>query len=137
MKQALISAVVAAGVALVALQIGGLAGDDDEIAERLANHEALVNKFKPTVLSFTMENIEDSIVNGARYSGEEPKLLVDAENSICYLTTVQFKAMQGPEDSNICSVEIDEFTGYWQVTATVEEGSVSEARCNARCLVWE
>ena len=69
MKQALISAVVAAGVALVALQIGGLAGDDDEIAERLANHEALVNKFKPTVLSFTMENIEDSIVNGARYSG--------------------------------------------------------------------
>ena len=138
MKQALLSAIVAAVVAVVVILIaGGAGGDVDRLADELSNHEALVTKFSPTVLSFTVDNVEDSIVDGTRYTGVYSKLLVSAENSICYLTKVQFKAMQGPDDSNICSVEIDEFTGHWQVNATIEEGSVSEARCNAGCLIWD
>jgi len=122
-NQALLSALVAAVVAVVVLQVG--AGSDDD------------STAGPTVLNFTMENIEDSIVNGARYPGAEQKLLVDAENSICFLTKVHFKAMQGPEDASTCSIELDEFTGFWQVSAIVDEGSTSEVRCNGRCLVWE
>jgi hypothetical protein len=138
MKQALISAAVAAVVAVVAIQFGSPGGRNvDQIAEELAGHEAMVNAFSPTVLSFDVDNVEDSIVDGTRYTGVYSKLLVDAENSVCYLTKVAFKAMQGPQDSNICSVEIDAFTNHWQVSATVEEGATSEARCNASCLVWE
>jgi hypothetical protein len=137
MKQALLSAVVGAVVAVVAIQIGGAGGNVDQLAEELANHEALVSKFSPTLLSFSMDEVQDSIVDGTRYTGSYSKLLVDAENSVCFLTKAQFKAMQSPEDSNICSIELDEFTGHWQVTATVEEGATSEARCNAGCLIWE
>ena len=137
MKQALLSGLVGAVVAVVAMQIGGAGGDVDQLAAELANHESLVSKFSPRVLSFNMDEVQDSIVNGAQYTGSYSKLLVDAENSVCFLTKAQFKAMQNPEDSNICSIEIDEFTGHWQVTATVEEGGSSEARCNAGCLVWE
>ncbi len=126
MKQALISALVAAVVAILAVGLAGTLGDGS--ADAVANAR---------VLSFTMEGIEDSIVNGERYNGVYSQLLTHSDNSICYLTRVQFKAMQAPEDSNICSIELDEFTGHWQVSATVEEGGGSEARCNARCLVWE
>ena len=124
MKQVLISAVVAAVVAVVVIQSGSLGGDG-------------VNQSTPIVLSYTPEVLNDAIVDGTRYTGEYSQLLVDAENSICYLTKVQFKAMQEQEDSNICSVEVDEFTGFWEVNSTIEEGGTSEARCNARCLVWE
>jgi hypothetical protein len=122
MKQVLVSAVVAAVVTIAVVQIGGGIADID---------------FSPTVLSFTVDNIEDSIVDGSRYTGVYSKLLVSAENSVCYLTKVQFRGIESPDDSNICSIELDDFTGHWQVNATVEEGSVSEARCNASCLIWE
>jgi len=124
MKQVLISAVVAAVVAVVVIQSGSFGGGG-------------VNQSEPLVLSYTPEILNDAIVDGTRYTGVYSQLLVDAENSICYLTKVQFKAMQGPEDSNICSIEVDEFTGFWQVVSTIEEGGTSEARCNASCLVWE
>ena len=40
-------------------------------------------------------------------------------------------------DVDITAIEIDDFTGFWQLIATVDEGSRSEVRCNARCLTWE
>jgi hypothetical protein len=91
----------------------------------------------PLTLSYTTELVEDAWVNGARTTGLDHKPLVHADNSICYLTRVQIKGVQGPEDSSICRVEIDDFTGFWEVIAEVEEGGKSEVRCNARCLVWE
>ncbi len=127
MKQVLVSALVAAVVAVVTVLVAGALGGGDP-------SDAVSN---PRVLSFTMEGIEDSIVDGQRYNGVYSQLLSHSDNSICYLTKIQFRAMQGPEDSNICSIELDEFTGHWQVSATIEEGGGSEARCNARCLVWE
>ncbi len=138
MKQTFVAAAVAAVVAMLTVQFAPrVGGDIDGLAAQLASHDTLVAEFSPTVLSFPMENFEDSTVDGTRYTGVYSKLLTDAENSVCYLTKVHFRAMQGPNDSNMCSVELDEFTGHWQVSATVDEGSVSEARCNASCLVWE
>jgi hypothetical protein len=124
MKQALISALVAAVVSIGAWQIMNLAHDDG--ATEAATLPAL---------RYTEALVEDGWV--ARAPGTDEKPLERASNSICYLTKIELKGIQGPEDSSSCAIGIDEFTGFWQVTAAVGEGGRSEVRCNARCLVWE
>ena len=81
--------------------------------------------------------VEDGWVNAARTPGADRKPLAHAGNSICYLTKIEIRGIQGPADANACTIDVDEFTGFWQVTASVEEGGSSEVRCNAQCLVWE
>jgi hypothetical protein len=85
----------------------------------------------------TDELIEDGWVDATRAAGADQKPLEHAANSICFLTKIEIKGVQGPEDANSCAIGVDEFTGYWQVTAEVAEGGHSQVRCNARCLVWE
>ena len=129
MKQILICALVA--IAVVGIwEVVEVEGDADEI---VATGPA------PTApaLRYTDELIEDGWVSAARGAGADLKPLEHASNSICFLTKIEIKGVQGPEDANSCSIDIDEFTGYWQVTAAVAEGGKSEVRCNARCLVWE
>ncbi|HEX7082392.1 MAG TPA: hypothetical protein VF329_15395 [Gammaproteobacteria bacterium] len=141
MKQVVVSGVVAAVVSFLVLEIGERTRDEpideDVLAEHLAAHPLIAERLDGPSLTYTDELIQDGWVNGARAPGAEHKPLAPAESSICYLTKVQIKGIQGPEDSSSCSIGIDDFTGYWQVTAAVEEGSRSEVRCNARCLVWE
>jgi hypothetical protein len=122
MKQVLISALVAAAVSAVvwyALQSG--VGVAEPAAAPTFRH--------------TDELVEDGWV--ARGPGADQKPLERAANSICYLTKVEIKGIRGPEDASSCAIGIDDFTGFWQVTAAVAEGGQSEIRCNARCLVWE
>jgi hypothetical protein len=88
-------------------------------------------------LSYTDELVEDVWINAARTAGDDHRALTDAENSICFITKIEIKGIQGPGDANSCAMQIDEFTGFWDLVATVEEGGRSEIRCNARCLVWE
>lgn len=85
----------------------------------------------------TDELIEDGWVDASRTAGADQKPLEHSSNSVCFLTKIEIKGVQGPEDANSCVIGIDEFTGYWQVTAEVAEGGHSAVRCNARCLVWE
>ena len=85
----------------------------------------------------TDELIEDGWVDATRTAGADQKPLEHSANSICFLTKIEIKGVQGPEDANSCTIGVDEFTGYWQVTAEVAEGGHSAVRCNARCLVWE
>lgn len=125
MKQALISALVAAAVSIGAWQIMNAAGGADA-----------ADATPPTpVLRYTDELVEDGWV--ARAPGADQKPLEAASSSICYLTKIEIKGIRGPEDGSSCAIGIDEFTGFWQVTATVADGGQSEVRCNARCLVWE
>jgi hypothetical protein len=88
-------------------------------------------------LSFTDALVEDVWINGARQAGDDHRALTDADHSICFITKIEIKGVQGPEDANSCVMQIDDFTGFWDLVATVEEGGQSEVRCNARCLVWE
>ena len=88
-------------------------------------------------LTYTDALVEDVWVNGARTAGDDHRVLTDADNSICFVTKIEIKGIQGPEDSSSCAMQIDDFTGFWDLVATVEEGGQSEIRCNARCLVWE
>jgi hypothetical protein len=128
MKQALISALVAAVVSIGAWQVMNLAHDDGAT-------EGAAPTAAPPALRYTDALVEDGWV--ARAPGTDEKPLERASNSICYLTKIELKGIQGPEDSSSCAIGIDEFTGFWQVTAAVGEGGRSEVRCNARCLVWE
>ena len=133
MRQILVSAVVAA-VVCVSLFLAEDVFDDDETA---ASTGAVTSARAPVSLRYTDEPAEDSWVAGARGAGADDRVLSSAANSICFLTKIEVKGPQGPEDSGTCRVAVDDFTGFWQVTAEVPEGSKSEIRCNARCLVWE
>lgn len=145
MKNVLISACVAAVVAVAAVLVddmnegrdGREPVDLDALAEQLASHRFLAERFAPPSLSYTTELVEDGWVDASRTAGADNKPLSHASNSICFLTKIEIKGIQGPDDSNSCSIAIDDFTGFWEVTAAVDEGGRSEVRCNARCLVWE
>lgn len=126
MKQVFISALVAAAVSLGVWQIARTRGAVPPAVARSAS-----------TFTVTDELIEDGWVDGARAPGADHKPLAAAASSICYLTKIEIKGIQGPEDVNSCSIGIDEFTGFWEVTAAVGEGGKSQVRCNARCLTWE
>jgi hypothetical protein len=128
MRQGLISALVAAVVSIGAWQIMNLTRGDGPA-------EAAATTVASPVLRYTDELVEDGWV--ARAPGADEKPLERASNSICFLTKIEIKGIQAPEDANSCAIGIDEFTGFWQLTAAVGDGGQSEVRCNARCLVWE
>ena len=134
MRQTLISALVAALVCIGFFVIEERFDDDDAPA---ATAEGAAGSRAPISLRYTAEPAEDSWVAGSRGAGADDRVLSSAANSICFLTKIEVKGVQGPEDSGTCRVAVDDFTGFWQVTADVPEGSKSEIRCNARCLIWE
>ena len=134
MREALIGALVATTVCVGAFLIEERFDDDD--AQTAAASEGSGSRV-PISLHYTDEPTEDSWVDGARASGADDRVLSNASNSICFVTKIEVKGFQGPEDSGTCRVAVDGFTGFWQVTADVPEGSRAEIRCNARCLVWE
>ena len=142
MKNLLLSALVAAVISLAAIAVH----DRQEIAlERPASVAVsggsdAVDAGPASVglsLSYSDALIEDTWVNAGRTAGSDRRTLTSAASSVCYLTKIEISGIQGPEDSNACAIEVDEFTGFWQLIATVDEGGRSEVRCNARCLVWE
>jgi hypothetical protein len=128
MKQGLISALIAAVVSVGAWQVMSFVHGDRAT-------EAAPPAAAPLVLRYTDELVEDGWV--ARAPGADEKPLERASNSICFLTKIELKGIRGPDDANSCAIGVDEFTGFWQLTATVGDGGQSEIRCNARCLVWE
>lgn len=131
MRQAWIFGVIATVIFAAALLIGrSLDQDGDDVPGARPNGSEIM-------LRYTVEPAEDSWVNGARSYGADDRMLSDAESSVCFLTKVEVAGFQGPDDTGACRVEVDEFTGFWKVTADVPEGSSAEIRCNARCLTWE
>ena len=112
---------------------------DERVAAALA--ESTVT---PQVISFSDESPEDSWLRGRNNDGS-PRLgpanhmnsLVEAENAVCFLTKVEIQGQDAYEDMNACRVDIDEFTGWYQINATQGDGSDSSVRCNARCIVLE
>jgi len=134
MREALIGALVATTVCVGAFLIEERFDDDD--ARTAAAGDAAGSR-APISFRYTDEPTEDSWVAGARAAGADDRSLSSASNSICFLTKIEVKGFQDPKDSGTCRVAVDGFTGFWQVTADVPEGSRAEIRCNARCLVWE
>ena len=115
MRQILVSAVVAAVVCVGLFLVEERFDDDDSAASTSAGARARVS------LRYTDEPAEDSWVAGARGAGADDRVLSSAANSICFLTKIEVKGSQGPDDSGTCRVAVDDFTGFWQVTAEVPE----------------
>jgi hypothetical protein len=135
MKQLLMCAGIAAAVSVIVWRVAGNASFGGDEARDGAATSALAGR--ASTFRVTDELIEDGWVDATRTAGADQKPLEHSANSICFLTKIEIKGVQGPEDANSCAIGIDEFTGYWQVTAAVAEGGHSQVRCNARCLVWE
>ena len=95
-------------------------------------------------LTVVGESEQDAWLRGTNRDGsprpgpaDDQKPLVDASNSLCFLTKVEIEGMDGPEDVASCSIAVDEFTNWWQVHATQGDGTNASVACNARCIVWE
>jgi hypothetical protein len=140
MKQVLISTIVATVVVMLAFVVEERFDDDGDEGVGASTGAAAVDTVDIPAsisLSYTVEPPEDSWVAGARSTGADDRMLSDSQNSICFLTKVEVAAIQSPEDRGSCRIAVDDFTGFWKVTAEVPEGSQSEIRCNARCLAWD
>jgi hypothetical protein len=140
MKQLLICALVAAVVSGAIFLLGdALEADDDDVAP--SNSQSDSTSVDPAAealpLRYTDALIEDTWINAARQAGSDKRTLTNASSSVCFLTKVEISGGQGPDDTSSCAIEVDDFTGFWQVIATAGEGGRSEVRCNARCLTWE
>ena len=95
-------------------------------------------------LTVVGESEQDAWLRGTNRDGsprpgpaDDQKPLVDASNSLCFLTKVEIEGMDGPEDVASCRIAVDEFTNWWQVHATQGDGTNASVACNARCIVWE
>ena len=139
MKLLLVSTIVVAVISLaMSWRLGG------ELERLAAQSEPAGGEFSGTpaengnpVFGITDALIEDTWVNAIRTAGSDLRTLTDASSSMCYLTKIEISGVQSPDDSNSCAIAVDDFTGFWQLIATVDEGGRSEVRCNARCLTWD
>jgi hypothetical protein len=133
MKSALIAVVAALATSLIVLQLTNQTQETDQ-PENAA----------PITLSFTEELQQDAWLRGINRDGsprpgpaDDEKPLVDASNSMCFLTKVEIQGMDGAEDTASCEISIDEFTNWWQVHAIQGDGTDASVACNARCVIWE
>ena len=144
MREILTSAVVAALVSLIAVRFAAVEEEVevqgpniDELAGQLAGHEVMVQSLGGSGISVAEEPDIAAWIRINSGEGADHKILSSAGNSVCFLTHVALGGIQSPEDSSACTVSVDDFTGFWQVTASVEEGTQAEVWCNARCIEWQ
>ena len=133
MKSALIAVVAAVATSLIVVNLAGQSEGPSQVED-----------INPLTISFTEELPQDAWLRGINRDGsprpgpaDDEKPLVDASNSVCFLTKVDIQGMNGPEDAASCEVSIDEFTNWWQVHAIQGDGTDASVYCNARCIVWE
>ena len=137
MKQILIIVLIAAVVSGVVVQAYRMTGAADPSGSAPAPAALPADAVQPLALSFTDALPEDVWVDGSRGAGDDHRSLTAADNSICFITKFEISGVQAADAASSCSMQIDDFTGFWDLAATVEQGSQSHIRCNARCLVWE
>lgn len=141
MKVIIISALVAMAVSVISWNLirteQGNDPDSSQLNQLEMNYELVLERLNANTLSVSMEPEIAAWVRGTATTGADSKILSNAANSACFLTHIELSGIQSPEDKSSCSISVDEFTGFWQVTATVDEGGLSEVQCNARCVVWE
>jgi hypothetical protein len=148
-KDLLLTMLVASGASYVTVQFAGGARELDPVAldslaGQLAQHEAFSIESTPPGIRFTAESEEDAWLMGMGTDGlprpgpaDDVKSLVEAENSVCFITEVEFMGMNDASDQLACRVSVDEFTGFWEVHAVQGDGTDASVRCNASCLVIE
>jgi hypothetical protein len=139
MKHIVVSALVAAGVAGAVLVLfpRGLADNGEPSSVPGSPPMPSEDASPPLALSVTDALTEDVWIDGSRGPGDDHRILTSVENSVCFITKIDVRGISSPDDAYACSMEVDDFTGFWDLVVTVEEGSQASVRCNARCLSWE
>jgi len=141
MRQVLVSALVAALVSgILVLVISARSAGDSKSSDQNTTNAASASGTAPTAtleLSITDALPEDVWLDGSRQPGDDHRILTSAENSMCFITKIQISGIGSPNDTSACTLQIDDFTGFWDLVVSVPEGSQSNVRCNARCLTWE
>lgn len=140
MKQLLLSALVAAVVSVAILWLDEMLENDEggvDVAAATVEQSAPAADEAALALHYTDALPEDTWIDASRQAGSDKRTLTSAANSVCYLTRIEISGIESPDDKSSCAIEIDDFTGFWQVIATAGEGARSQIRCNARCLTWE
>jgi len=141
MKTLAASAVVAALVSILAIYSYESTRNEGAAVEPSAvdpASDAAGDAVTQTVrLRYTDALVEDVWIDASRTAGDDHRSLTDAASSICFITKIEISGIGSSADSSSCAVSIDDFTGYWDLVATVDEGGQAQIRCNARCLVWE
>lgn len=97
----------------------------------------------PFSIRYTEPSEQDAWVAGTRRGGEQrlgyendEKPLVEADNSVCFLTKVEIEGQDSLDDKTGCYIALDDFTNIWTVNAEKAEGSNASVACNARCITW-
>ena len=115
---------------------------DEAVSTQMAlpemDYAEILGSMEVSKLSVSMEPAAAAWIRlNTGTESSEQKVLANAANSACFLTHVEINGIQSAQDKNACSITLDDFTGYWQVNASIGEGTQSELYCNARCVVWE
>lgn len=138
MKTIILSAIIAVVVSGITTWSLNNAGQPPEMEAPQVDYERILESLDVPDLSVSMEPEAPAWIRlGTGIEASEQKILANAANSACFLTHVEISGIQSPEDKHACSITVDDFTGFWQVTASTGEGTQSELYCNARCVVWE
>jgi len=143
MKIVIVSAIVAvvASIGTTMIMSSMEAPNSTEVAVMAApeiNYDEILARLDVNDLSISEEPEAAAWIRGGSGAAQaEQKILANAANSACFLTHVEINGIQGADDKNMCTITVDDFTGFWQVNAITGEGTRSELMCNARCVVWE
>lgn len=138
MKLVIYSAIVAVAASVITTWSLNKVGQTGEQEAPQIDYEQILERLNVNNLSVSMQPETAAWIRlGTGIESSEQKILANAANSACFLTHVEIKGIQSPEDRNSCSITLDDFTGFWQVNASTGEGTQSELYCNARCIVWE
>jgi hypothetical protein len=143
MKSIIYSAIVAVVASILTTLVISSNNQADEVtsapmAAPEINIEEILERIDANQLSVSMEPAAAAWIRlNTGSESSEQKILANAANSACFLTHVEINGIQSAQDKNACSITLDDFTGFWQVNASIGEGTQSELYCNARCIVWE
>ena len=139
MKPVVVSALVAAGVTgtVLALFPRGLADNSGQPGDTPSPLPASDPAPARLTLSVNDALPEDVWIDGSRGPGDDHRILTSTANSVCFITKIDVRGITSADDGYSCTMEIDEFTGFWDLVVTVDEGSQANVRCNARCLSWD
>lgn len=120
-------------------------GELDQLATTLAAHPALQGGTTSSfALTVTPKHDEEAWLQGMGADGrprpgpaDDVKPMTKADNSVCFLTDVEFSGFNSNDDTLACRVTVDEFTGFWELHAIQGDNTDGSVRCNASCLSWQ
>jgi hypothetical protein len=137
MRQIFVSALVAALVSGIAVLVIPARSASDSMDAAPSGDHNTTTAASALELSITDALPEDVWIDGSRQPGDDHRILTSAESSVCFITKIQISGIGSPDDTSACTLQVDDFTGFWDLVVSVPEGSQSNVRCNARCLTWE